>query len=730
MTKTQSSETDLVIHIASASYDTSRQILRVNGWCLSRQKETTLTLLIGDRVIEGTEFRRNLPCADAPDCGWDLDLHLEIPPEITEVTVRAQSGEWKSHAIRDLVRYDSDPYAPTLATSCPEALSALAFSQLRGLYLLQRHVHGFGNNVVNCFDIDAWRRATVLQRLGVRLVVRHGAVSLSLRHMNHDGHVTELALLTQEGPGTRCSPTIRLSDFDGAFVPVVISASEEANFDILFVTDDPPQTPHARINYIFCTYKRADYVQHNTEVFRDYMRRHKAQAAAHLTVVDNGSTDGDNDCGVRGDANVTVFPNDNTGGAGGFGRGIYESCYGALAGRNFTHVCLLDDDIYLTPEMFMRNTAFIRFLKPGFHVGAPMYPTSSPQHAPRRAACFGHKFRGTVHPSDEALGAGLETDNLHGFIRMDRAPDTTGWWWDCIAVSDIHRIGLPYPFFIKMDDVEYGLRLRDAGVELVIPFSFWVLHDDFEEKYSAAMQYFRFRNRWLLLALRGRLNDPAGFTRQYGDLVRSFIAERKYEHAQLLLDGMAHFLQGPEYLLRNEKKILAGIFRLVKSEKNVAMPSPPDGALVMNDLYPPASRGTEWLNRVTINNHFLPLKDRIAIDTSQPHRPTACRRGKRVSYWNAQKGVGFTVTRNSRRAFHQMMQLRRLQRRMARLPEVIARYREAMPHLTAQNFWATYGKFGEPPRVAATQRETAALQDLRRELGRLHIELQQRGALE
>lgn len=603
------------------------------------------------------------------------------------------------------------------------------FTPVRGIYPLQRYVRDFGASAVNAFDLDAWRRATTLSRLGIRLVVRAGHVRMALLHVTADGARHELARAEQDGPGSQVLPDLKLADFDGALLPVIEEESPDANYDIVFATDDPPACPQLRINYIFCTFKRAEYVQHNAEVFRDYLRRHRAGAEAHLTVVDNGSDQGSNDCGVEADAHVTVLANNNTGGAGGFGRGIYESCYGALTGQDFTHVCLLDDDIYLTPEMFARNTAFTRYLRPGFHVGAPMYPTSSENRVPRHSACFGHRFRGTVHPSDTALGIGLDTGDIPAFIAMDRTPDSTGWWWDCIAIRDIHRIGLPYPFFIKMDDVEYGLRLREAGVELVIPFSFWVLHDDFEEKYSAAMQYFRFRNRWVLLALKDRLEDPQQFGTEYDALVRDFIAGRKYEHAQLLLDAMEHFLQGPEYLVKNEKRILADVFNQVRCEKNTAMPEPPEGAGVANGLDAPASARTERLNRLTVNNHFLPLKERIAIDTTRSSRITDCRRGKVVSYWNAQKGVGFTVTRDSRRALRQMQHLRRLRRRISGLPGVVARYREAMPHLTAQGFWATYGKFGETPRLEAAQRETAALADLRREVARLHIELQQRGAL-
>lgn len=731
---------DLISRISKVTYDCSHRRLKANGWCLSSDGEMPeLIAAFEKQKIEQAEFHTGLPRPDvlekhpnfdSPNCGWEMVAEdVDIPPGSDTLSVTARSSAGAERAMLEIERFDGDPFAPVLHHHRPEALDRLSFSVIRGLYPLQRYVHSFGENIVNTFDIDAWNQATCLRHIGVRLIVREGAVSVSLRHVGRDERVTELVALAQNGKGTQLSGPIRIADFDGALVPLVTYASEGANFDIVFATDDPPQTPHARINYIFCTFKRAEYVQHNANVFRDYMRRHKAQHAAHLTVIDNGSQDGENDCGVKPDENVSVFPNNNTGGAGGFGRGIYESCYGALTAENFTHVCLLDDDIYLEPEMFARNTAFTRFLKPGFHVGAPMYPTTSPDHAPRRSDCFGHKFRGTVHPSDKALGARLDTRDVHGFIKMDRSPDTTGWWWDCIAVSDIHRIGLPYPFFIKMDDVEYGLRLRDAGVKLVIPFSFWVLHEDFEEKYSAAMQYFRFRNRWLLLALKGRLEDIDVFIDHYTSLVRNFIAQRKYEHAQLLLNAMTHLLKGPEYLVQNEKSILSGIFSTVKNEKNVTMPEPPDGAEVVNGLPNPASPRTERLNRITVNNHFLPLKERVAIDTTQPHHPMDCRRGKVVSWWNAHKGVGYTVTRDSKRALRQTMQLRRIRRRMSTLPKVIAKYQRAKQHLTAQAFWATYGKFGETPRLAADQAETVALHDLRNEVARLHSEVQKQGTL-
>ena len=213
------------------------------------------------------------------------------------------------------------------------------------------------------------------------------------------------------------------------------------------------------------------------------------------------------------------------------------------------------------------------------------------------------------------------------------------------------RIGLPYPFFIKMDDVEYSLRLQEHGVELVIPFSFWVLHDDFEEKYSAAMQYFRFRNRWVLLAQQGRITDPTAFFWELDRIVRDFVSARKYEHAQLALDATEDFLTGPETLITRQHETLSRVFRTVRQEKNAPLLTLPAGAVVANDLPPTGSARTARLTARTWNNHFLPLKEHVVIDTTRPYEPTACRRGRAVTYWNPQQNVGYTVARDSAPGF-------------------------------------------------------------------------------
>ncbi len=67
----------------------------------------------------------------------------------------------------------------------------------------------------------------------------------------------------------------------------------------------------------------------------------------HMFVVDNGRTLNVDEVS---DDNVTVIPNANVGGAGGFARGMM-----AALDIDATHVLLMDDDVRVMPESFIRT---------------------------------------------------------------------------------------------------------------------------------------------------------------------------------------------------------------------------------------------------------------------------------------------------------------------------------------------------------------------------------------
>lgn len=66
------------------------------------------------------------------------------------------------------------------------------------------------------------------------------------------------------------------------------------------------------------------------------------------------------------------------------------------------------------------------------------------------------------------------------------------WWYCCIPKDIANLENLPYPFFIRMDDIEYSIRNIRQGISLN---GIAVWHEAFDKKYSALMEnYFMFRN--------------------------------------------------------------------------------------------------------------------------------------------------------------------------------------------------------------------------------------------
>lgn len=570
---------------------------------------------------------------------------------------------------------------------------------------LQRYLSEFGDSILNAFDLTAWSRCTTLGRVFLSLKVHSGAVGIRVCEVTRRGE-RELQVLSSETPRVaERSVEIRVQGNTGLLMPRVMSLSSAASFSLEFRTNDTPHRRDAHVAFATVISGQRQHIAGNVPVFRRFLAslNPAAKARATLVVVDNESANR-----VEEAPGVVVLRNPNLGCSGGFSRALYELCNGELEGIGASHVCLMDDDIYLHPEMPGRTLAFAQFLKPGFHLGAPMYPARGRSSVPKQAACVGHLYRGGMNPNDEAIGAGLEVGNADRAVRLNRRPDTSGWWWNCIALEDVRKVGLPYPFFIKMDDVEYSLRLRDRGVELVTPLSWWTLHDDFEDKYTAGSQYFRHRNRWILLAQRNQLPTRRHFALQVSEQVLRCVAMRQYECAELVCRAIGDFLKGPEVIASQGKRTLAAVSAVNQVERSRPLSLAEVHRVDLSDEVRPVR--SEWMRRLTLgtlNWHGSPfgrhlLLNRAAADSC------ASRSGRRITFWNPETRTGFTVERSCRRALRVVGLLLAQLMSTWKYPRIGRAYSETRDVYTSSDFWR--GRF-------ASHRETSPGMKISRQAG-------------
>lgn len=179
----------------------------------------------------------------------------------------------------------------------------------------------------------------------------------------------------------------------------------------------------------------------------------------HLTVVDNGRTLSGSVC--AGNPAITLIPNGNVGGAGGFAAGMIHAVESGWA----THVLLMDDDVTVCPESFKRSLRLLEY-------ASDEYATATIAGAMLSTANF--------EMQQEDIGVISPERSLRSFkprLIMDReyditfneelvpASDTKGlysaWWYSCFPVRRIKENGLPIPLFYRRDDVEYATRIQE-----------------------------------------------------------------------------------------------------------------------------------------------------------------------------------------------------------------------------------------------------------------------------
>lgn len=294
------------------------------------------------------------------------------------------------------------------------------------------------------------------------------------------------------------------------------------------------------------TFQKEEYVIPNIEAIKkNILNSEDAIAEAfHMFVIDNGRT---LDADSLSNDGVTVLPNPNTGGSGGFARGMIE----ALASEEgFTHVLLMDDDVKVSPESLKRTFNLLSLTNDAYmdaningamlEIGCPNKQYEDVSHV--RADGLYERLKGELFVDDLADIAVNEIIDIE-------VPDAYGaWWYSCIPISRIKKCGLPLPFFIRCDDVEYGVRCQPIYMSMN---GICVWHEGFGSKFRPAFDIYQFvRNFLIMTALHERSNESL-FLARWSRTLRLYLRAMAYESAEILVSAFEDYMQGPEFLMNS-----------------------------------------------------------------------------------------------------------------------------------------------------------------------------------
>jgi len=298
---------------------------------------------------------------------------------------------------------------------------------------------------------------------------------------------------------------------------------------------------------IICTYEREHYLYNNLATLKTYFNNNPAQAEVFdVFIIDNGKTlpkDIENN-------NIFLFPNKNTGGSGGFARGILEAL---RSETEYTHVLLMDDDIEINTEALYRTYSLASLINENYN----------------RAFISGSMLRSDIRNFQWEARARLNglLLNIYGTLSLAELSnvlqneaiatkhtkyDYAAWWYCCIPLKHLDLNSLPFPFFVRGDDIDYSLKYADKIIHLN---GICVWHEPFGTRQSNVMDVYMGIRNFLTVNVIHKIN----FMESVYGLIKIFAANiftYNYGGAHLVCCGLNDAISENEIFREDQLKVL------------------------------------------------------------------------------------------------------------------------------------------------------------------------------
>ncbi|OUL17491.1 glycosyltransferase [Nostoc sp. 106C] len=442
-----------------------------------------------------------------------------------------------------------------------------------------------------------------------------------------------------------------------------------------------------KIAIVICTYKREEYIYKNIQLLEKYLFINPDLANKfEIFVIDNGRT-------LNNFLNpkVHLIPNKNTGGSGGYTRGILE----VLEHKSdFSYIIFMDDDVVVAPEAFERIYNFQRIINDkSLCIGGSMLKLDNKYVQHENGAIWDDEIVRIKPDIDLRILKNVLFNEVEEHINYN------GWWLFCFPTKIIDNFNLPYPFFVRGDDIELAIRLKQRIVTLN---GICVWHESFENKSSPASQhYYSIKNEMILSII---YSDKFSKISAIKKIFKFSLKEAfcyKYKTANLILQAASDLLNGPYYLktINPEDKNLE-VLRM--TEKAVKKPELP----FVYGKYEKSIEEREdslhrWLRLITLNGHLLPyflfhkqnkLSEKgYTIVPTYGYRPINFFRARKGLYYNINTHEGFVVIISRVEFFRILVKTIRICLQMAvKFSRLKQLYRQTLPELTNKAFWESY----------------------------------------
>ncbi len=466
------------------------------------------------------------------------------------------------------------------------------------------------------------------------------------------------------------------------------------------IATEQKQNREVSLGIITCTFKKEAYIKATLDtISQDSFLQSKA---LKIFVVDNGKTLSSNDFL---DPRIQLIPNSNVGGSGGFTRGLIEALQ-----ESYSHFLFMDDDIELESESIYRLFALYEYARFDFALAGSMLDLYK-KHVLYEAGAAYNRNDGSLEftPFSTApLKHKLELQNTTSLnlLLMEEDIDYGGFWFFCFSKEIIEEIGLPMPYFIKVDDMEFGLRIKEKFGKKIVAFpSIAVWHEPFYTKFPVWDIYYNFRNHLITDAIHGSV----GYVRDYISAIKYatsslilYISVFDYNSAEMFVKAFEDFLQGPVLIKNSQPEILhSNILNLSKSYKSQNIQQ---NYLPPYQAEPNSKAGSlkKLVSLLTLNGHLLPnfltSDDEAFIwhGSGSPGQRSKAFAKKRVLIFKEESAYLFKNDLDKLAGIKIMARWFKVAaRNSVRWSSVSAEWKNASKELVSTKFWQQYLEIGK-----------------------------------
>lgn len=439
---------------------------------------------------------------------------------------------------------------------CPDS----SICEEESLYFHRRENEIQYDGYFNLFYIEKWKRYTDLKHLYLSIKLC-GYQTLRLYHNRDCVQKIELDADVKKNYDIEF-PWSQYKDGVFWFSLVEEQGAGKHNVEGFYigVHENPRQIA---IGIDICTYRREEYVLRNLKVLCErVLENENLQVAPHLWgyIIDNGKTLGAYEPVQQylkeWKEKISVIPNKNAGGAGGFTRGMLEVLKDKEK-RNLTHVVLMDDDAVLEPDLFVRMYGFLRAVKPEWN-DIILGGTMMREDLPYMLYASGETWsEGLIRNANKNLDVrDYENATCENLLTTQKEKKLySGWWCCCYSLNVVRDDNLPIPLFLHHDDIEYGLRNKNNGIVFLNGICVW--HRYFEDSLPGSNLYYDIRNNFIEMTQRYDVRNAKKYIwRFYWKRIAFRLVNNKKDEVYWMVQGAKDFLKGPEWLWKQDAEEL------------------------------------------------------------------------------------------------------------------------------------------------------------------------------